>query len=84
MTTEQVVNLNIDAKTLEQCLKSTSNFGETILRNICTGQTTTVPWGSVDWALAIFLCLLGAAVLGVIIGFVGAIIGFVRIAVFDL
>lgn len=64
---DSVVNLNVDAKTLEQCLKATSNYGETLYRNICTGTVTSVPWGTVDWALAIVLTSLGVALLGVLL-----------------
>ena len=69
MATEQTVNLNVDAKTLEQCLKSTSNFGETIYRNICTGAQTAVAWGSVDWTIALVLTGLGVAFLLFLVAF---------------
>ena len=52
-------NINIDAKTLEQCLKGTSKFGETIYKNICTGETYSVPAGQWDWIVAIVLTLIG-------------------------
>ena len=42
-------NLNIDSKTLEQCLKEISNFGATTYQNICTGESTVVVWGGADW-----------------------------------
>ena len=60
---ENTHNLNIDAKTLSQCLKSTSNFGNTVYNNICTGESSVVNWGGVDWAFCIFLILLGLGVL---------------------
>lgn len=54
------LNLNIDSKTLEQCLKSISDFGGTTYQNICTGASNYVAWGGADWFLAIILCILGA------------------------
>lgn len=45
------VNLNIDQKTLEVCLKPISNFASTTYQNICTGQSYTVPTGLFDWFL---------------------------------
>ena len=53
------VNLNIDAKTLEQCLKSISNWGETIYQNICTGQSSSVTWGTMDFVGTTILTIFG-------------------------
>ncbi len=33
------------------CLRSTSEFGNTIVRNICNGSVVDVPWGTLDWVL---------------------------------
>lgn len=52
-------NLNIDSKTLEQCLKSINNFGSTIYQNICTGESSVIVWGDADWLGWIILSLLG-------------------------
>lgn len=49
------VDLNIDQKTLEACLKSINNIGGTVYQNICTGQEKFVPWGSADWLGVIFI-----------------------------
>ena len=67
-------NLNIDAKSLEMCLKSVSSFGQTTYMNICTGAQSIVPWGSVDWTFAAFFTILGVAVIGGIVAFAYAMI----------
>ena len=45
----QSMNLNIDSKTLEACLKAVSQVGGTTYQNICTGQSAYVGWGGLDW-----------------------------------
>lgn len=42
-------NLNLDTKTLEQCLKTVSHFGSNEIHNICNGQIDIIPWGGADW-----------------------------------
>jgi hypothetical protein len=42
------------------CLRSVSDFGKTIVHNICNGSIKEVPWGSVDWMEASFLIAFGA------------------------
>jgi len=59
---EGTQNFNIAAKTLKECLKEQSQFGQTIYHNLCDGTQTVVPWGGVDWMWA----YIGFAVLGVI------------------
>lgn len=61
------LNLNIDSKTLEQCLRSVNNFGSTTYQNICTNQATTVQWGTVDYAVAIVLFLIAIGFISLII-----------------
>lgn len=52
------MNLNIDSKTLEACLKTINNVGSTTYQNICTGEATVVPWGVLDWiSNSIFLII---------------------------
>jgi hypothetical protein len=46
---EHTVNLNS-----AQCIHSISHWGQTDYQNICTGTLAHVPWGSGDYALAIF------------------------------
>lgn len=53
---EATINAN-----LNQCIKHALNIGETVYTNICSGTTTTVPWGTMDWALGF---LVGALVFG--------------------
>lgn len=48
------MNLNIDAQTLEQCLKSINNIGNTVYHNICTGEIYSIPWGGEAWFGALF------------------------------
>lgn len=48
------INLNT-----AECLRSISDFGSTRIQNICDGTMTVVPWGTADWAGAIFLMALG-------------------------
>ncbi len=60
------INLNLDAKTLEACIKETYNFGANIYTNICDGSVTNVPWGSLDWfmlALLFGLLIIGAVLI---------------------
>ena len=45
------VNLNIDQKTLDACLKPISNFTSTTYQNVCTGQQVIVPTGVFDYML---------------------------------
>ena len=44
------INLNLESKTLEACIKQTYDIGANVYTNICTGQVSEVPWGSLDWA----------------------------------
>ena len=56
MNGEQTFNLNA-----AECIKSQTNWGETITHNICTGESYTVPWGAVDYGaglLGVFFLLL--------------------------
>lgn len=50
------------------CLRSQTNFGETIVHNICTGEQHMIPWGGADWALAGGLSLLLAVGVVTLIG----------------
>lgn len=52
-------NLNIDSKTLDQCLKTIYNFGSNTYQNICTGQSYVVNWGSLDWVMTVALAIIG-------------------------
>lgn len=42
------------------CLREQANVGATIIHNVCTGATATVPWGSADWMGFFALCGVGA------------------------
>lgn len=53
------VNLNVDQKTLDMCIKEVNNFTSTTFVNICNGQSSIVPTGTFDYfmffgALAFF------------------------------
>ena len=52
--TQSALNLNIDSKTLDSCLKTINNIGSTTYQNICTGQSVVVPLGSLDLLCSIF------------------------------
>jgi len=43
------INLNLESKTLEACIKQTYDIGANVYTNICNGQVSEVPWGSMDW-----------------------------------
>jgi uncharacterized membrane protein YukC len=60
---EATINAN-----LNQCIKSATNFGETIYTNVCNGTIATVPWGTFDW-FGVGLAGLGALALLWFIGF---------------
>lgn len=55
----QDVNLNLNHA---DCLRSVSDFGKTTVHNICTGTTSEVPWGSLDWTVIVTVLFAGAAV----------------------
>jgi hypothetical protein len=61
------LNQNIDQKTLEACLKEVSNIGSTVYQNICTGTSSIVIWGGLDWVAGIILVLIGITVCGIIV-----------------
>jgi hypothetical protein len=56
-------NLNLDSQTLEQCLKSTTKFGETVYTNICNGQTYSIPMGAMDLVGFLILIAIGLSVI---------------------
>ena len=68
------MNLNIDAQTLEQCLKTITRFGENVYQNICDGSTNIVPWGGVDWLLLIVLTTLGISFCFMFIGIIWSVL----------
>ena len=70
MKTQTQVDLN-----QAQCIQSISNFGETIYTNICSGVTTSLQWGTADWAAAVFLCFLVAVIFVAVLGFAVMVIG---------
>ena len=51
-----------------ECIKSASNFGETVYSNICTGAQTIVPWGSVDYVGAFMAMIIAIGVASVLFG----------------
>jgi len=56
---EQTVNLN-----QAECLREISNVGSTVVKNLCSGESVIVPWGSVDWMAFVFLGLFVVTVTG--------------------
>lgn len=69
MNGEQTFNLN-----QAECIKSWTDFGMDHYQNICSGKVWDVPWGSADWALALFVCGFGIFVLLMILGFIAAVV----------
>lgn len=57
-------NLNISTESISECLKTISNIGSTVHQNVCNGASATVPWGSLDWILAILLTTLLVGMIG--------------------
>lgn len=57
MNGSQDINLNST-----ECLVRMANFGATTVTNICTGAVHTVPWGTVDWAMAAGLFAFAVAI----------------------
>lgn len=41
-------NLNLNTS---ECIKVIKNFGHSIYTNICNGQSSTLPWGTMDWII---------------------------------
>lgn len=50
-TSSANVNLNIDQKTLDMCIKTINNFTSTTYQNICNGQSVTLPTGIYDYIM---------------------------------
>jgi hypothetical protein len=75
MNPQTDVNLNH-----ADCLRSVTDFGKTTVHNICNGSISEVPWGSVDWAIAVVLGAFGAII---ILAFVALAISTLREAIFD-
>lgn len=61
-TQSGTVNLNVDQKTLDMCIKSTSNWGHTLYTNICNGESYVIQAGSFDWTITIVFLVLGVGI----------------------
>lgn len=61
------MNINLDQRTLDMCLKEINNIGSTTYQNICTGQSTVVPWGVGNWIGSIIQLLLGVLFFSIIV-----------------
>lgn len=66
MNQDQTINLNHNAA---ECIKTISRFGSTTYNNICSGSSVTLDWGSVDWAMCIFLVIFGVSFLALLMSF---------------
>lgn len=62
------LNLNVDSRTLEACLKTINNFGSTVQQNICTGQSVSIPWEGLDWVIVIVIFAFALIILDFLIG----------------
>ena len=50
------MNFNVNSA---ECIKEYQKLGETVYRNICTGQEMTIPWGIDGWFVgSIVVCLI--------------------------
>lgn len=47
------MDTNIGVQATTECMKATSHFGSTTYVNVCTGKSTEVVWGGMDWVAAI-------------------------------
>lgn len=63
------INLN---QTMTLCLRTIRDIGSTTVQNICNGTTTTVPWGSADWAGALALSTIIGGLILIVLGFIVA------------
>ena len=48
-------DIDVTLKATAECIKQANNFGHTVYYNICTGESTTMPWGSFDIFLGCFM-----------------------------
>jgi hypothetical protein len=48
------------------CMKSAEYIGHTHYVNVCNGAVLDVSWGSADWAIVVFVALLGIGFIGVV------------------
>lgn len=71
---EQSIELNHNQA---ECIKSAMGWGETVYKNICSGKSEVVVWGSMDYGFAVMLIVIG-------IGFCTLIIGFLLMFIRDL
>ena len=69
MNGEQTFNVNS-----AECLKSESNFTETIVHNICNNTESVIPHGSLDMTLAFLFIAFLAIIVVSLIGFILSII----------
>lgn len=61
-------NVESYSKSVNDCLKSTSQWAETIYTNICTGQTYTVANGTLDVSLNVLIISFGVVMIGILGG----------------
>ena len=59
-----MINSSFDFQGTTACIQSINNIGNTIYTNICTGVVKTVPWGNLDWTLAVIGTALGVLIIG--------------------
>jgi hypothetical protein len=42
----------------KDCIQAINNIGSTTYQNICNGNMNTVPWGTGDWFMGLFISAL--------------------------
>ncbi len=58
-----------------RCIQEAAHFGYTTYVNICSGISTNVAWGGVDWCGFAFIGLLAVLLLAGVIALIGLVIG---------
>ena len=59
--------MEVSGNLTTECVKEISDFGSTTYQNICTGETTIIPWGNVMWFLTIFMGIMLIIIITMII-----------------
>lgn len=51
----------------KDCIQSINNIGSTTYQNICNGNISTVPWGSIDWIIVSVVVIFTTCFIGLMI-----------------
>jgi len=64
----------VTVKDAEFCIKTESDFTETVYHNICTGETYTMPTGTYDYMIGIPAALLLVLAVGILVALFGLLV----------